>query len=156
MTEQLRGLVRIAGVDIKGEKKLFVSLQRVKGISSAMANAICIIHNLDRNRKIGSLTIEEVKTIEETMKNPAKFGVPVWMLNRKKDPELGNDRHLIATDLVFQHKQDIKKMMDLRNYKGVRHGLGLPVRGQRTRSSFRKGRTVGVVRKKMMPGKAAK
>ncbi len=154
MVEQLRGIVRIAGTDIKGEKKLFVSLQRIKGVSSAMANAICRIHNLDRNRKVGTLTIEEVKKIEETMKDPMKFGIPTWMLNRKGDPESGINRHLIGPDLIFQHKQDIKKMMDLRTYKGIRHGLGLPVRGQRTRSSFRKGRTVGVIRKKIMPAKA--
>ncbi|MBS3052144.1 MAG: 30S ribosomal protein S13 [Candidatus Aenigmarchaeota archaeon] len=154
--ENLRGIVRIAGTDIKGEKKLFVSLQKIKGVSSFIANFVCRIHNFDRSKKIGSLTIEETKLIEETINNPIKYGLPVWAVNRKSDPETGVNHHLIGSNLVFTHKQDLRKMMDLRNYKGVRHGLGLPVRGQRTRSSFRKGKSVGVVRKKQMPAKTKK
>ncbi len=154
MTEQLKGIVRIAGTDVKGEKKLFVSLQKIKGVSSSFANAICRIHNLNRNIQVGTLTTEQIKKIEETMKNPAKFGIPTWILNRKKDPETGLDIHIIGPELTFQQKQDIRRMSEIRSYKGIRHGLGLPVRGQRTRSSFRKGRTVGVVRKKVMPAKA--
>ncbi len=152
--ENLRGIVRIAGTDIKGEKKLFVSLQRIKGISHYMADAICRIHNFDRGRRVGTLTNDEVKLIEETMNNPMKYNVPKWAVNRQKDPETGVDHHLMGPNLLFTHKQDIRRMMDLRNYKGVRHGLGLPVRGQRTRSSFRKGKSVGVIKKKQMPATA--
>lgn len=154
MPEQLKGIVRIAGTDIKGEKKLFVSLLKIKGVSHSLANAICRVHNLDRNRQIGALTSEEIKRIEETMKNPVKFGIPTWVLNRRRDPDTGVDLHIIGPELTFQQKQDIRRMSEIRSYKGIRHGLGLPVRGQRTKSSFRKGRTVGVVRKKVMPAKA--
>jgi small subunit ribosomal protein S13 len=151
MPEEIRGIVRIAGTDIKGEKKLFSSLMRIKGVGNSLANAVCRIHGFNRNRKVGTLTDEEIKKIEDTIKNPAKFGVPSWALNRRKDIETGLDEHLIGTDLVFIQKQDIKRMIDMKSYRGVRHMYGLPVRGQRTRSSFRKGRTMGVVRKKMMP-----
>jgi small subunit ribosomal protein S13 len=153
MTEQVKGIVRISGVDVKGETLLFVTLNRIRGVSGAVANAVCRIHNFDRNRKIGTLTDAEIKKIEETLKNPAKFGIPSWMFNRRKDLESGEDRHLVGTDLKFMQEQDIKKMISMKSYKGVRHMFNLPVRGQRTRSSFRKGRTVGVVRKKMMPAK---
>jgi small subunit ribosomal protein S13 len=153
MTEQVKGIVRISGVDVKGENLLFTSLIRIKGVGGPFANAICRVNNLDRNKKIGSLTDEEIKKIEETMKNPAKFGIPRWMLDRRKDLETGEDRHLVGTDLKFMQEQDVKRMISMKSYKGVRHMFGLPVRGQRTRSSFRKGRTVGVVRKKMMPAK---
>lgn len=154
--ENIRGIVRIAGTDIKGEKKLYVSLQRIKGVGHFMANFVCETHNFERNRKIGTLTIEETKLIEDTLSNPIKYGLPEWAVNRKSDPEAGLNHHLISSNLTFTHKQDIRKMMDLRNYKGVRHGLGLPVRGQRTRSSFRKGKSMGVIRKKQMPAKAKK
>lgn len=156
MTEQLKGIVRIAGTDIKGEKKLYVSLQRIKGIGPALANAICLISNLDRNKKVGTLTDKEIKKLEEIMNDPLKFGVPAWMLNRRGDPETGKDIHIIGPTLKYTQQQDIKRMMEIKSYKGVRHALGLPVRGQRTKSSFRKGRTVGVVRKKQMPGKSKK
>ena len=91
--------------------------------------------------------------MEETLKNPTKFGIPAWVMNRRRDLVTGEDVHLVGADLEFAQKQDIKRMIDIKSYKGVRHMFGLPVRGQRTRSSFRKGRTVGVVRKKVMPAK---
>jgi small subunit ribosomal protein S13 len=153
MPEKIKGIVRIAGADIKGESQLFISLQRVKGVGGVLANAICRINSLDRNMKVGNLTPTEIKKIEDTLKNPAKFGIPDWMLNRRKDLETGENRHLVGPDLSFMQKQDIKRMINMKSYKGVRHMYGLPVRGQRTRSSFRKGRTMGVVRKKMMPAK---
>jgi small subunit ribosomal protein S13 len=148
----LRGIVRVAGVDLKGEKKVYVSLQRIKGVGPSIANAVCRIGNINRNRKVGTLTDEEVKKIESIL-NSIKSNVPKWMLNRRADPETGEDRHLIGSDLKFTHEQDIKKMIERRSYKGIRHALGLPVRGQRTRSSFRKGKSVGVVRKKQQPAK---
>jgi len=156
MPKEIRGIIRIAGADIKGETQLFTSLQRIKGVSGTLANAVCRVHNLDRNRKVGTLTDSEIKKIEETLKNPTKFGIPSWMINRRRDPEAGEDRHLVGPDLTFTRQQDIKKMIKIKSYKGVRHMFGLPVRGQRTRSSFRKGRTVGVVRKKTMPAKKSK
>lgn len=156
MPEEIKGIVRIAGADIKGEKQLFVSLQKVKGIGMILANAICKVCNLEPSKKVGTLSDKEVKEIEEVMKNPTKFGIPTWAMNRKRDPDTGENRHLIGYDLTFIQKQDIKKMVEIKSYKGVRHMLGLPVRGQRTKSSFRKGRTVGVVRKKEEPAKRKK
>ena len=70
------------------------------------------------------------------------------MLNRRKDPVTGEDMHLSESDLTMGVRQDIEFLKKIRAYRGIRHELGLPVRGQRTRSSFRKGRTVGVQRKK--------
>jgi len=151
--EEVKGIVRIVGTDIKGEEQLFTSLERIKGVGGAFANAICRVHNLDRNRKVGTLDATEIKKIEETLKNPTKFGIPAWVMNRRRDLVTGEDVHLVGADLEFAQKQDIKRMIDIKSYKGVRHMFGLPVRGQRTRSSFRKGRTVGVVRKKVMPAK---
>ena len=151
--QELRGIVRIAGTDMKGERKLYVSLQRINGVGPALASALCRISKLDRNMKVGELTDQQIQKLEEIMKNPLKFGIPEWMLNRRRDPETGEDLHIVGPTLKYVQKQDIKKMMEIKSYKGVRHALGLPVRGQRTKSSFRKGRTVGVVRKKSQPGK---
>jgi len=156
MPEKTKAIVRIAGTDLKGENHLFVSLQKIKGVGGIFANAVCKVNVLDRNMKVGDLSLTQIKKIEDTIKNPTKFGIPNWILNRRKDIDMGENKHLIDPDLSFTHKQDIKRMINMKSYKGVRHMYGLPVRGQRTRSSFRKGRTVGVVRKKMMPGKKEK
>ncbi len=150
--KEFRGIVRIGEVDLKGEKNVYVSLQRIKGVGPSIANAVCRIAKIDRNRKVGTLTDEEVKKIEGLLKNIKNY-VPPWMLNRRADPETGENYHLIGSSLKYTHEQDIKKMMEIKCYKGIRHALGLPVRGQRTRSSFRKGKTVGVIRKKQQPAK---
>ncbi|MCX6821853.1 MAG: 30S ribosomal protein S13 [Candidatus Aenigmarchaeota archaeon] len=156
MPEEIKGIVRIAGTDIKGENQLYSSLIRIKGVGGSLASAVCRIHNFDRRRKVGTLTTSDIKKIEETISNPIKFGVPSWMVNRRKDIETGEDRHLVAVDLNFMLEQDIKRMIKIKSYKGIRHMFGLPVRGQRTRSSFRGGTTVGVVKKKLMPATAKK
>jgi len=90
------------------------------------------------------------------MKNPEKYNIPHWLYNRRKDPASGNYTHITSSALDMTKKGDIDRMKKIRCYKGVRHMLGLPVRGQRTKSSFRTGGIVGVKRKKeIKPGAAA-
>ena len=105
---------------------------------------------------IGELTDEEVKKLEEIVLNPEKHGIPAFLLNRRNDPETGENLHKTSSDLIFTRKTDIDTMKKIQCYKGVRHQFGLPVRGQRTRSSFRTGAKVGVVKKKPQPKSAPK
>jgi len=79
--------------------------------------------------------------------HPENYSIPSWLYNRRKDPETGRDKHIAVSRLELTKRMDIGQMRKLKTYKGVRHSFGLPVRGQRTRSSFRHGRSVGVVRK---------
>ncbi|MEM3102642.1 MAG: 30S ribosomal protein S13, partial [Candidatus Caldarchaeum sp.] len=68
-------------------------------------------------------------------------------LNRSRDPSTGRNLHLIGADLDLAVKEDIQTMMRTKSWKGIRHSLGLKVRGQRTRTTGRSGMTVGVSRK---------
>lgn len=156
MTEELRQIVRIINVDILGNKRLYTSLRQVTGISYAFSNAICSIMNFDKNKKVGTLTDEDVKKIEHIVRNPAKYDIPSFMLNRRKDYDTGEDKHLITSDLKLITGFDIKRFKKIKCYKGIRHALGLPVRGQRTRSHFRHGRTVGVRKKGIQEATKAK
>ena len=70
------------------------------------------------------------------------------MMNRRKDYEDGKDKHLLTSSLDLQKELDIKRLKKIRSYRGLRHALGQPVRGQRTKSHFRKNKTVGVQKKK--------
>jgi small subunit ribosomal protein S13 len=96
-----------------------------------------------------------MQKLEQVIKNPSNFGIPGWALNRRRDPEHGKDVHLTEVDLDMQKKFDVQRYIDLKSYRGFRHMFGLPVRGQHTRSSFRKGRVVGVIRKSALPTTAA-
>jgi len=144
---EIKAIVRVAGTDLNGENQLIRALKGIKGISHTMGKAICLASGFDPKTKLGSLNENEIKKIEEVIKDPVKFGIPTYLVNRMKDIETGKPVHLTGSDLEVARKFDIQKMVDMKTYKGVRHMLGLPVRGQRTRSSFRRGRVVGVVRK---------
>lgn len=152
---EIRRLVRLANTDLNGDKAIFQALRKIKGISFMYSNAVCFMAGIDRHMKAGELTEAQIKKTEEIMKNPERFGCPKWMLNRKKDPETGQDMHLIMTDLEFAQEMDVKMMKKVKSYKGLRHQWGLPVRGQRTRSNFRKnkGKGLGVTKKKSLPAK---
>lgn len=144
-------LVRIMTTDIPASLSIYAGLTRIKGISWPMSNAICHILKIDKKRKVSTLTPKEIEAIEAFIKNPE---LPEWMLNRRKDIETGISKHLISTELDLQREFDIRKMKKMRCYKGIRHMLGQPVRGQRTKSHFRKGKVVSVSRMKAKPGKA--
>ena len=149
MTEvEFKHRIRISKTDITGEFPLEYALQDIYGIGEGMAKAIVRVSGLDGKMQAGYLTEEDVKKIEEILKDPAKHGIPSWMFNRKRDPYSGEDRHIIETDLVLTRQEDITTMKKIRCYRGIRHELGLPCRGQRTKGSFRKGGTVGVKKKK--------
>ena len=147
--QELKYFVRIANTDLDGNKLVSNSLTKIKGISNMLSNAICNTAGIEKAKKTGYLTDEESDKINEIIKDPSKFNLPSWLFNRKKDPEDNIDRHIIGTTLTFTQDNDIKMMKKIRSYKGVRHSLGLPVRGQRTRSNFRrnKGKVMGVKRK---------
>lgn len=147
-TSSYRYIVRIAETDIPGDISLAWGLARVKGIGYNMAVAICRKLGFDPNSVIGYLTDEEVKKIEEIIKDPLRFGFPNWMLNRRKDYESGRDMHLVSSELIFYARQDIDREIRIRSWRGIRHALGYKVRGQRTHTTGRIGPTVGVARKK--------
>jgi len=154
--EGIRGIVRVAEVDLAGEKKVRNALLRVKGISHALSKAIPQAAGLNPELMIGSLNDEQLEKLEDVIKNPLKYGIPYHMLNRRKDPVTGENRHLVSSELIVTIKSDIDSMKKIHSYKGIRHELGLPVRGQRTRSSFRTGMIVGVIKAKgLKPGAPA-
>ncbi len=143
--ERMEALVRIFGQDIPVSKNLYVGLTKIKGISWSVANAICIQLGLDKHKKIGDLDKPTIAHIEQTLRS---LELPLFMRNRRADLDSGENKHLLTSALDVQHEFDIKRLKKMKSYRGIRHGLGQPVRGQRTRSHFRKrGASVGVRRK---------
>ena len=133
-------IIRILSEDIEGRMTLYSGLAKIKGISWSFSNAICKKLKMDKRRKIGSLKDEEIKVIIDFIKNP---DVPEHILNRRKDFDTGENKHLTGTDLDLRKEFDIKRLKKIKSYRGIRHSAGLPLRGQRTRSNFRKNRAKG-------------
>ena len=143
MDEDLR-IVRILSTDIFGNKKILPGLTKIKGISWSMSNAVCKTLKINKDKKIGSLTKEDIQKILDFIKNPS---IPEFLLNRRKDRDTGKNMHLVTSDLELKTEFDIKRYKKIKTYRGLRHMLGQPVRGQRTRSHFRKNKSVGVMKK---------
>ena len=145
---QFRYIVRIAGTDIDGKLKLVYGLSEIKGIGYTTALALIRMLGLDPNMRTGFLTDSEIKKIEEAVKDLTKLGLPAWLYNRRKDYETGVDKHLIGPDLLFHARRDIEREIRINSWRGIRHKLGLKVRGQRTKTTGRLGMTVGVKKKR--------
>lgn len=148
MERAFRHVVRILETDVPGELPLVYGLAEVKGVGYNLASAVCRVLGLDPNMKIGYLTDSEVEIIEKIVKDPLRAGVPPWMLNRRKDYSTGVDMHLYGAQLIYYVKEDIEREKRIKSWRGVRHALGLKVRGQKTRTTGRIGITVGVKKKK--------
>jgi small subunit ribosomal protein S13 len=120
-------MARIAGVDIPREKQIQISLQYLYGVGITSAKKICAAAQLDPTKRTKDLTEEELHRIREELEKSYK----------------------VEGDLRREVSLNIKRLMDLGCYRGLRHRKGLPVRGQRTHTNARtrKGPKRGIVRR---------
>ena len=108
-------MARIAGVNIPTNKRVVIALQYIHGIGATKANEIMDKVKIPENRRVNQLTDAEVMQIRETI-----------------------DRdYMVEGDLRREVAMNIKRLMDLGCYRGLRHRRGLPVRGQRTHTNAR-------------------
>ena len=150
--KNFRYIVRIADTDLDGKKHILIALRKIKGVGIMYANFACNTADVDKTKKAGYLSVEEVKKLEDVVKNPLRYGAPEWILNRRNAPETGHDSHLLTANLMFAKENDIKAMKKTKSYKGLRHVWGLTVRGQKTKSNFRRNKgksSLGVQKKKV-------
>lgn len=121
-------MARIAGVDLPRRKALRYALRYVFGIGDKVSQAICAKANVPESRIVDELTDTDVKAIREVIERDYK----------------------VEGDLRREVQQNIKRLMDLGSYRGLRHRRSLPVRGQRTKTNARtrKGPKRGVMSRK--------
>ncbi len=150
MSREFRLILRFMGSDIDGTKKVTYGLGKIRGVGPNFAHAVVKVTRINPDARMGALSETELSRIEDAIRDPLKHGIPVRMVNRRKDIDTGRDMHLVGPDLALRTKADIDLMKDIRSWKGVRHSLGLKVRGQRTRTTGRSGKAVGVKKKVLM------
>jgi small subunit ribosomal protein S13 len=126
-------MARIAGINIPMNKHVWVGLTHIYGVGRARAQLLCEAAGINPRTKVKDLTEAEVSAIRSQL---AKFPV--------------------EGDLRREVSMNIKRLMDLGSYRGMRHRRGLPVRGQRTRTNARtrKGPRKQAVKLNAPPGKA--
>lgn len=150
-----RYIVRVANTDLDGKKQLKQALLKVKGVSYTYSNMVCTLSGVDKNKRIGDMTDEEISKVDSVVRNPASYGAPEWLFNHRKEQETGADMHFISADLDFSKENDLKILKMTKSYKGLRHQWGLTLRGQRTRSNFRKNKGKGSLGVKRRAGAKA-
>lgn len=123
---------------------MLIGITQIRGIGYAFASAILDSLKIDPHNNIGFLSDDQVKSIENIIKNPESVKFPSWFLNRRKDLPTGKDVHLITSDIELSVRTDIEREKTANSWRGFRHTFGLKVRGQRTRTTGRKGGAVGV------------
>ncbi|MBI5731418.1 MAG: 30S ribosomal protein S13 [Ignavibacteriales bacterium] len=126
-------MARLAGIDLPKNKKAFIGLTYIFGIGDKSAMEILTKANVNPNKKVSELTEEEIAKIRSVMTADYK----------------------VEGSLRSEVQQNIKRLMDIGAYRGLRHRRSLPVRGQRTRtnSRTRKGKRKTVAGKKKTPAK---
>jgi small subunit ribosomal protein S13 len=151
---EYKHILRIAGKDIEGTKKLIVALSEIKGIGYNLAQVLTQSLTINPNMRVGFLTENDIREIEQAISNPTRTGIPQWYLNRRKNMDDGSNYHMITSDLDFAASNDVEREKLVMSWRGYRHMFGLRVRGQCTRTTGRKGGAVGVKKVKAMPGAA--
>lgn len=148
--QTFKHIVRIANSDLSGDKPVYIALTKIQGISKMYSNMVCQMSGVDKHLKIGNLSQDQINKLNDVIFNPDKYNCPKWMMNRRADPVDGITKHLVSSDLNIAQENDIRTLKRMKCYKGIRHAFGLPLRGQRTKSNFRrnKGKAVGVRKRK--------
>jgi small subunit ribosomal protein S13 len=140
-------ILRMADTDMDGQKTLATALTAVRGVGARTAVQICKNTGFEPSSLAGHLTVEEQETLRIAIEGYAET-VPLWMLNRQRDLETGDELHLTGQQVSLTLSDDINRLRTMKCYRGVRHASGNKVRGQRGRSNGRGGLTLGVNRKK--------
>jgi small subunit ribosomal protein S13 len=150
--DDFRHIVRIASKDLNGNLPVYRALTKIKGLGIRMAKNMATVFEKETKvgfgSKLGSMPEEMDKKLEDIVLFPEKHGIPKYCLNRQRDLETGQDKHQVMADLDFQLRTDLQRLNKIKSYRGLRLSWGLPVRGQRTKSTHRgKGGAVGVTKK---------
>ena len=145
--EDFSYILRMADTDMDGLKTLATALTAVRGVGPRTAIQICKNTGFDPASLAGHLSADEQESLRVAIEGYAET-VPLWMLNRQRDIETGDELHLTGQQVTLTLEDDINRLRTMKCYRGVRHASGNKVRGQRGRSNGRGGLTLGVSRKK--------
>jgi len=141
-------ILRISNTNVDGRNKVMFAITAIKGCGRRFANVLCKKADIDLNKRAGEMTPEEIEKVITILQHPRQFKIPNWMLNRQKDIKDGKFSQQYSNYLDTKLRDDIERLKKIRAHRGLRHYWGLRVRGQHTKTTGRKGRTVGVTKKK--------
>ncbi|KAF3330775.1 nuclear pore glycoprotein p62-like protein [Carex littledalei] len=146
--EDFQHILRLLNTNVDGKQKIMFALTSIKGIGRRFANIVCKKADIDMNKRAGELKADEMERLMTVVANPRAFKVPDWFLNRQKDYKDGRFSQVVSNNLDMKLRDDLERLKKIRNHRGLRHYWGLRVRGQHTKTTGRRGKTVGVSKKR--------
>merc|ERR1711974_27698 len=146
--EKFQHILRILNTNIDGRIKVMFAITSIKGVGRRYANIILKKADIEVTKRAGELSDEEVEKLITIMANPRQYKIPDWFLNRQKDIKDGKFSQVTSNQLENKLREDLERLKKIRAHRGLRHYWGLRVRGQHTKTTGRRGRTVGVSKKK--------
>ncbi|KAL6214691.1 hypothetical protein ACLB2K_014123 [Fragaria x ananassa] len=146
--EEFQHILRVLNTNVDGKQKIMFAMTSIKGIGRRLANIVCKKADVDMNKRAGELSAAEIDNLMTIVGNPRQFKIPDWFLNRKKDYKDGRYSQVVANALDMKLRDDLERLKKIRNHRGLRHYWGLRVRGQHTKTTGRRGKTVGVSKKR--------
>jgi small subunit ribosomal protein S18e len=141
-------ILRVLNTNIDGRQKIMYGLTSIKGVGRRYANLVCKKAEVDMNKRAGELTEDEIDRVVTILQNPRPYKIPDYFLNRQKDIKDGKYSQVVSNHLEHKLREDLERLKKIRAHRGLRHYWGLRVRGQHTKTTGRRGRTVGVSKKK--------
>ena len=144
--EKFQHILRVMNTNIDGRIKVPFALTSIKGIGRRFSYVCLRKADIDTNKRAGELTEEEVDRVLTIVSNPRQYKIPDWFLNRQKDIKDGKYTQVTSNGLDNKFREDIERLKRIRAHRGLRHYWGLRTRGQHTKTTGRRGRTVGVAK----------
>ncbi|KZM20345.1 RNA binding [Ascochyta rabiei] len=141
-------IIRLLNTNVDGKQKVMYALTKIKGVGRRYSNLVCKKADVDLSKRAGDLTSEELERIVTIIQNPLQYKIPTWFLNRQRDIVDGKDSQTLANGVDSKLRDDLERLKKIRAHRGLRHYWGLRVRGQHSKTTGRRGRTVGVSKKK--------
>ncbi|KAF2271878.1 uncharacterized protein EI97DRAFT_470868 [Westerdykella ornata] len=141
-------IIRLLNTNVDGKQKVMYALTKIKGVGRRYSNLVCKKADVDLTKRAGDLTSEELERIVTIIQNPLQYKIPAWFLNRQRDIVDGKNSQILANGVDSKLRDDLERLKKIRAHRGLRHYWGLRVRGQHSKTTGRRGRTVGVSKKK--------
>lgn len=146
--DKFQHILRVLNTNIDGKRNIMYALTAIKGVGRRFANLCCKKADIDLSKRAGELTEDEIEKLFTIINNPRQFKIPDWFLNRQRDIKDGKFNQLTSNALDNKLREDLERLKKIKAHRGLRHYWGLRVRGQHTKTTGRRGRTVGVSKKK--------
>ncbi|TEB37572.1 40s ribosomal protein [Coprinellus micaceus] len=140
--QQFQHILRLLNTNVDGKRKIMYALTEIKGVGRRYSNIVCKKADVDLNKRAGDLNPDELERLVTIIQNPTPIQNP------HLDIVDGKNYQILSNGVDSKLRDDLERLKKIRAHRGLRHFWGVRVRGQHTKTTGRRGKTVGVSKKR--------